>query len=263
MKKLYLLICIAAILFFTSCGSSKKVAYFQGIDKTNIPQYQYLDEAQLKIIPNDNLHITVSTLDPTYSAPFNILARVGATNVNIETLAIQGYLVDEDGYINFPVIGQTRLGGMTKNEAIEYLQLKISDYIKDPIVNIRFLNFRVTVLGEVVRPGTYSYMEEKLNILEAVGKAGDLTIYGKRDNILICRVVNGENKFYRMNLNSPDIFNDPNFYLHQNDVIYVQPNKSRASSSSVSPFISLGISIVSLLATLTTLTINIINNSNK
>ena len=260
MKNYCLLLCITSLLLITSCGSLKKVTYFQEIDKANLPEYEYLVESQLRILPNDNLHITVSTMDPMYSAPYN-MAHISSSNINIEALSISGYLVDQDGFINFPVLGPVRVGGMTKNEAIEYLQSRISDYINNPVVNIRFLNFRVTILGEVIRPGIYSSLEEKLSIVEALGKAGDMTIYGKRDNVLICRAVNGENKFYRMNLNSPEIFTDPNFYLKQNDIIYVQPNKSRASASSVNPFAALSISIISLLATLTTLTINIINNS--
>ena len=260
MKKCCLFLCIISLLLITSCGSLKKVTYFQEIEKANLPEYEYLMESQLRILPNDNLHITVSTPDPIFSVPYN-MTHSSNYNINIETLSISGYLVDKDGFINFPVLGPVRVGGMTKNEAIEYLQSKISDYINNPVVNIRFLNFRVTILGEVVRPGIYSSLEEKLSIVEALGRAGDMTIYGKRDNVMILRVINGENKYYRMNLNSPEIFTDPNFFLKQNDVIYVQPNKSRASASSVNPLVSLSISVVSLLATLATLTINIVNNS--
>lgn len=260
MKKFHILLCAAIImLFISSCGSLKKVTYFQEIDKADIPEYAYITESQLKIMPNDNLYITVSTLDPEFAAPFNIIRNNMSTNINLETLAIQGYLVDSDGFINFPVLGALRVGGMTKTEATEYLQNRLSDHLVDPVVNLRFLNFRVTIMGEVARPGVYTFSEEKLNILEALGKAGDLTIYGKRNNVLLCRVVNGENKFYRINLNSTDIFSDPNLYLKQNDILYIQPNKTRASSSDVNPFFSLSISIVSLLATLATLIINVIN----
>ena len=263
MKKYCLLFCTATLLLFTSCGSLKKVTYFQDVDQANLPEYEYLAESQLKILPNDNLYITVSSLQPTGAIAFNSVSIGANYNINLETLAISGYLVDLDGFINFPVLGPIRLGGMTKNEAIEYLQVRISDYIKDPVVNIRFLNFRVTIMGEVIRPGVYSSTEEKLSILEAIGRAGDMTIYGKRENVLIIRAVNGENKSYRMDLTSPDIFMDPNFFLKQNDIVYVQPNKTRAASSAVNPFLSLGISIVSLLATLASITITIVNNNNK
>jgi polysaccharide export outer membrane protein len=166
----------------------------------------------------------------------------------MQTLAIKGYLVDNEGNINFPSLGKVHLGGLTKNAAIDSLQKWITaGGVVDPTVNIRFLNYRITVLGEVNRPGTYTVDNEKVTILEALGLAGDLTIYGKRNNVLIYREAEGQTRFQRLDLTSPRLFESNYFYLQQNDLVYVQPNKARASNSIYNQNISIGMSLLSIL----------------
>ncbi len=233
-----------------SCTSTKKIAYFQGVDdKTIADQARYY---QVRIMPNDNLHITVSSINPEAVKIFNSLNTEISTNINSESLNIMGYIVDNDGNINFPVLGTIHLGGLTKAEAIDLLKDKISEYVIDPTVNIRFINYKVTVLGEVARPGTYTIKDERITLPEALGLAGDMTIYGKRDNVLVYREVDGKQTFQRIDMTSPDVFTSEYFYLHQNDVVYVQPNRAKSGSSAYNQNLSLGVSMVSLLVTLIT-----------
>ena len=233
-----------------SCTSTKKIAYFQGVDdKTIADQARYY---QVRIMPNDNLHITVSSINPEAVKIFNSLNTEISTNINSESLNIMGYIVDNDGNINFPVLGTIHLGGLTKAEAIDLLKDKISEYVIDPTVNIRFINYKVIVLGEVARPGTYTIKDERITLPEALGLAGDMTIYGKRDNVLVYREVDGKQTFQRIDMTSPDVFTSEYFYLHQNDVVYVQPNRAKSGSSAYNQNLSLGVSMVSLLVTLIT-----------
>jgi polysaccharide export outer membrane protein len=158
-----------------------------------------------------------------------------------------GYLVDDEGNINFPGLGKVHLAGLTKNAAIDTLQKQITKYVVNTTVNIRFLNYRITVLGEVNRPGTYTVENERITILEALGLAGDLTIYGKRNNVLVYRKVEGEARFHRVDLTSSKLFESDYFYLQQNDMIYVQPNKARMGSSVYNQNLSVGMSLLSIL----------------
>jgi polysaccharide export outer membrane protein len=240
----------------TSCGSSKDILYFQNTENIEKAPYQDLSNFEIRIAPNDNLLITVSTSNPIASEPYNIinLSRGSVSSTNLE---LQGYLVDENGNINFPEIGLVHVGGLTKLEVITSLQTILSKDIDNPVVNVRFMNYKVSVLGEVNRPGTYQINDERISIPEALAKAGDMTIYGQRHNVLVCRVENGAKKFYHIDITSPDIFFSEVYYLQQNDILYVLPNKYRAMSSSYNPMTSTYISIVSLLVGISTLIINI------
>lgn len=250
MKIRTLLLIALSAFTVASCTSTKKIAYFQGVDdKTIADQARYY---QVRIMPNDNLHITVSSINPEAVKIFNSLNTEISTNINSESLNIMGYIVDNDGNINFPVLGTIHLGGLTKAEAIDLLKDKISEYVIDPTVNIRFINYKVTVLGEVARPGTYTIKDERITLPEALGLAGDMTIYGKRDNVLVYREVDGKQTFQRIDMTSPDVFTSEYFYLHQNDVVYVQPNRAKSGSSAYNQNLSLGVSMVSLLVTLIT-----------
>jgi polysaccharide export outer membrane protein len=178
---------------------------------------------------------------------FNSL-KDNTVNVNMQTLSIMGYLVDDEGNINFPSLGKIHLAGLTKNAAVDTLQARISKFVlSTTTVNIRFLNYRITVLGEVNRPGTYTVENERVTILEALGLAGDLTIYGKRNNVLVYRETGGEPRFHRIDLTSSKLFESDYFYLQQNDMIYVQPNKARTGSSVYNQNLSLGMSLLSIL----------------
>lgn len=240
---------IFTIFILTSCGSIKDVAYFQDPDQIPSVAYQHdMAKYEIRIMPNDNLLITVSALNPQAAEPFN---AVNLTNRSVSTSGLewQGYLVDEKGEINFPVVGKLRVGGLIKSEAISLIQKRISQYIDDPVVNIRFMNYKVSVLGEVNRPGSYTITDEKISISQALALAGDLTIYGKRNDIMVCRVENGEKQFYYVDITSPAIFFSPCYYLQQNDIVYVTPNKSRASSSTYNSNLPLIVSLVSVVIT--------------
>jgi len=238
------LLSIITLLLFFSCGSRKNVIYFQNIVEKST---DFTDNSfsLSRIGINDNLHIYVSAKSPTAAARFN---SVDLTRGSIQTttLELTGYLVDEYGEINFPTIGKIRLAGLTKTEASEMLQNLLAQYIEEPIVNIRFLNYKVTVLGEVNRPGTFSVNDEKISIPEALSLAGDLTIYGDRKKVLIMRAETADRQFFSIDLTKPDVVFSPQYFLKQNDVIYVSPNSAKAGSASINPLISLSISIISI-----------------
>jgi len=232
-----LLIAIFITAFLGSCASSKKVAYFQDIDnQTNLAVYH---DYEPKIKKDDLLNIVVSGPVKDVVSPYN------SDNMS--------YLVDINGYINFPVLGKIQAEGLTIRELSEKLTVEISKDVKNPIINVSFTNYKVTVLGEVRIPGTYTMKSEKTTILQALGMAGDLTLGAKRSDILLIREVEGKYEHIKIDLRKSDVFSSPYYYLCQNDVIYVTPTSSRTfSGSSQSSFLpivtsSLGL-IVSLVA---------------
>jgi polysaccharide export outer membrane protein len=168
----------------------------------------------------------VSSLSIESNAIFN-----ANTSTGVEELT--GYLVDERGFINFPILGEIQLAGLTKAEATETLAAKLNEHVKRPIVSIRFLNFKVTVLGEVNRPSSFNIHSDNVNIFEALGLAGDMTVYGKRENVLLIREKENIRTTARLNLNDKEILNSPYFYLQQNDIIYVEPDEAKASQTNV------------------------------
>ncbi|MBF9252533.1 polysaccharide biosynthesis/export family protein [Pontibacter sp. 172403-2] len=217
------------MLLFVSCTSPKNLAYFSDLPENSTYSEKITNETEPKIQPDDLLSITVTSLNPEANALFNkgVLLSGNNSASGSNRISDEGYLVNSDGEIEFPVLGKVKLGGLTKEEARTKLVKELNKYLKDPAVNIRFLNFRVTVIGEVNDPATFTIPSEKINILEALGLAGDMTLYGKRENVLLIREENGIRKMTRINLNSKDAFNSPYFYLQQNDVVYVEPNKVR------------------------------------
>lgn len=248
---------IFSIFLLVSCGSSKDINYFQGVDQFNRDVVNYSFNYEVVIESNDNLLIRVSSLNAEAAKVFNVVDLTGG--MNSSTLSYQGYLVDSEGYINFPVVGSLKIAGLTKQQAIELIKEKVAQFIVDPVINIRFLNYKVTVLGEVNKPGTYTIEDEKITILEALGLAGEMSIYGKRTNILVCRENHGKKEFGRLDMSSADVFNSPYFYLQQNDVVYVEPNKSKASTSTYNQNLPLILSAISTLATVSALIISITN----
>ncbi|MDH8702535.1 polysaccharide export outer membrane protein [Dysgonomonadaceae bacterium PH5-43] len=254
LKTVFGVVVLLSVIMFTSCRSSKDIEYFQNTKDISDDMYRYdMSNYEIKIMPNDNLLITVLTDKPAVAEQFNVvdLSR-GASN----SLEWQGYLVDQNGDINFPVIGKVHLGGLTKIQAVSLLQKKIGEFIDEPLVNIRFMNYKVTVLGEVNRPGVFTINSEKLSLPEALALAGDMTIYGQRENVEICRVENGEKKFYYVDMTSPEVFFSEAYYLQQNDIVYIRPNKSKSMSSSYNPMVGTLISVATLLITITTLILN-------
>jgi len=227
-------------LLTTSCTSKKDIVYFQDIENF-APNAVDRTRSQVRIVPNNNLMIRVSALNPTAAEPFNVVgSRIG----DISSTQWNGYLVTDKGEINFPVIGKVTLGGLTKTEAESLLENKISQYISNPVVNIRIMNYQVSILGEVGKPGTYIINDERVSLPQLIAMAGDLTILGERRNIQIFRMQNGEKKFYTVDLTSPEIFFSPNYYLQQNDLVYVRPNTARVRSAGSNQNLSLIITSV-------------------
>jgi polysaccharide export outer membrane protein len=243
---------LALILF--SCASRKDVVYYQDID--NAPLQEKTNSYEIKVQPDDLLMIIVSASDPEIAAPFN-LSTFTAVNPNkqdvIGSQTTQLYLVDANGFIDFPVLGRLKVSGMPTSQVLKLLKDKISEYIKSPIINLRIMNFKISVQGEVTLPGTYTISSERVTLIEALSMAKDLTIYGKRDNILIIREIDGVKTYNRVDITKAGFMNSPFYYLAQNDVVYVEPNKNKVNGSAVGPNTGVIISITSLLITLITL----------
>lgn len=242
------------LLMFSACVPKKKIIYMQNIDEIAINNYRPDYEPTLQ--PDDMLFIQVSSLDPEASIPFNIQFPPGtpigggAGDLMIQR---QTYLVDQQGILDFPILGQLQVGGMKKSEFETFLKAKLSAYIKDPVLNIRYTNFSFTVLGEVARPGVITARSERVTLYEALGMAGDLTIFGKRDNVLIIRENEGVRSYHRVDLTKADVINSPFYYLDQNDVVYVEPRKSKIDGTAVGSNVTVGISILSFIITTTLL----------
>ncbi|WP_324758004.1 polysaccharide biosynthesis/export family protein [Sphingobacterium thalpophilum] len=204
-----------------------------------------------KIQPNDVLTVVVTAADPKVTAPFNPLSTMSSSNLTQQTdLALRPtYTVNENGGIILPMLGEVRIAGMTRVQAIEKLRKDLSQYIKDPGVNISFNNFRISVLGEVARPGSFIMPTERVTILDALGMAGDLTIRGVRENVMVIREVNGQKTTHRLDLTQQSTLNSPYYYLAQNDVIYVEPNKAQINNSKLGSNTNVIISIAGLLIT--------------
>lgn len=234
-------------LFLTSCVPRERIVYFQG-DLESIEELA--EQYSATIQPDDLLAITVFGRNQDATRIFNQESNLG---MGIGAGNQKTYLVDEEGNIEFPVFGKIKLGGLTRNEAIQYMKGMLSKEIIDPGVSITITNYRITVLGEVGSPGTYPLQNEKVTILEAIGMAGDLTINGLRDNVLVVREENGKRNFYRVNLLTEEVFNSPVYYLAQNDVVYVEPNQNKintARNASIFRDISFAMSIASFLLTI-------------
>lgn len=238
----FILICLA-LISLTGCATREQIVYFQG-DMDSIEQQA--EKYSPTIQPDDLLVITVSARDFEATKPFN---QVNYYYQSPNEARLQTYLVDEEGYIDYPVIGKIQLGGLTRSQATNKLKKLLEEYIIDPGATINISNFKVTVLGEVTRPGSYTIPNERITILEALGLAGDLTINGVRNNVMVIREVNGEKTFHRVDLTSGNVVNNPVYFLMQNDVVYVEPNKAQIQSSAFGRNTSIIISVAGLLIT--------------
>ncbi|WP_282056666.1 polysaccharide biosynthesis/export family protein [Maribacter luteus] len=240
------IVLLLAVTIITSCASRKEVVYFQdtGDFETLVNNNDFVSKFKV----DDLVSIHISSLNPEASAPFNLFRGAGEGGMQAEQV---DYLVDQAGEIDFPVIGKLKISGLSPDELRTLLRERLSDYLKDPIINIRLQNFTVTVLGEVNRPGTYPVNGEQISILEALGLAGDLTIRGVRENVLVIRDFNGTKVYNRIDLTTKNMVKSPVFYLTQNDVVYVEPNRSGITASSLDNRANIAISIVSLLITST------------
>jgi polysaccharide biosynthesis/export protein len=230
--KIKLLLCIC-VLLHTACIDSKKATYFNNMKDSDFQRD--LETLEPVIQKNDLLSISVSSLNKDASIIFNTTNLSVTQNANAtSTLSpAAGYLVDQEGNIQFPLLGNIQAAGISKKELSDKItrQLVKESLLYDPIVNIRYLNFKVSVLGEVNRPSIFTIPNEKITLLEALGLAGDLTIYAKRDNILLIREENGIQQVRRLDLTTSDFFKSPYYFLKSNDIVYVEPNKAKIASS--------------------------------
>lgn len=245
------------IVFLFSCASRKDVVYYQNIDGLSAPEKAASYE--IKLQPDDLLMILVSAEDPEIAMPFNLksvsVQNPGKLDANTGQQTMQLYLVDAKGYIEFPVLGKLKVSGLSRSEALQMLQQKVGVYIKNPIINLRVMNFKVSVQGEVNAPGSYNVASERVTLIEALTMAKDLTIYGKRNNILIIREIDGVKSYNRVDITKADFINSPFYYLAQNDVVYIEPNKNKINGAAIGSNTGVIISISSLLITLITLII--------
>lgn len=237
-RKIFALGFLAMALTLTSCLSTQDLAYLQDADADEFLKHAKAHSPLIK--PNDLLSIAVSSSKPELAAPYNLLSlyndiRTTGPQSNAGTYyrqTVESYLVDSDGTIDFPVLGKMKVGGMTREQLSADLKAKLEGAMPDPVVTINFLNFKVTVLGEVFRPGTFTVQGDRITVFDAIGLAGDLTPFGVRDNVFLIREYDGQSKVVRLSLKSKTLIESPYYYLEQNDVLYVHANKAKANSAS-------------------------------
>ncbi|MBO9204243.1 MULTISPECIES: polysaccharide biosynthesis/export family protein [Niastella] len=215
---------------FSACASTKNVVYLKDAKDSEIGINDNLEPV---IQRNDLLSMTVTSPNATATQLFNTTVTVSTNVVGYTSTQASGYLVDQDGYIDIPMLGRMKAAGLTKKELKEKITSSLVDnkLLMDPVVSVRYLNFKVTVLGEVARPMVINVPDEKINILEALGFAGDMTIYAKRDNVVLVREEGGKRITKRLNLNSDEVLRSPYYYLKTNDIIYVEPTKAKVNYS--------------------------------
>lgn len=246
---------IGIIFLFASC-SVRNLAYLSDAEEQQEYHENVVTTSEPKIQSDDLFSISVISLSPESNKLFNqgempvVNTVSGYHTANTSpTVYKEGYLVDKEGYIDFPVLGRVKLGGLTKTEAKALLTSQLENYIKEPVLSIRYLNYKITVVGEVHKPSTFTIPSEKINILEALGMAGDMTAFGKRENVLLIREVEGVRTVARLDLNKKEVLSSPYFYLQPNDIIYVEPDKMKAVQASTN---TRNISILSAALSLTT-----------
>lgn len=239
------------LLLFASCSQKRNLVYFSDLGDTTAYQSAIVQNNQPKIQAGDILTISVSTLNSESNLLFNsgVLQSLDRNGTNSSSPSNQGYLVDPKGQINFPVIGKVDLAGKTKEQATDYMVAKLQSYVKNPIVNVRFVNFRVTVVGEVNKPSTFVIPNDRINVVEALGLAGDMTLYGKRENVLLIREEEGRRTMVRLDLNKKETINSEYFYLKQNDIVYVEPDKMKEKQA------TMNIRTISIIASFTSVAI--------
>lgn len=253
---------LGVLLLLTGCTSYQKIPYLQDFETVNATE-EITAMYDAHIRPKDLLTITVNTTDPEAAAPFNLTVQ-SAANSNLtqwvtQQAALQQYLVDNQGNIDFPVLGELHLGGLSMNEAESMIREKLQPFLKEtPIVTVRMVNYKISVLGEVAKPGTFIINNEKVNVLEALAMAGDMTIWGLRDNVKLVREEeDGKRNIVVLDLNRADIVKSPYYHLQQNDILYVSPNKTKAKNSDTGQSTSLWVSATSILVSIASLLVTI------
>jgi len=260
MKKKKSILLLAMVIFigltFSSCVSRKKFMPYQEIENLQ-PESPKSFETVFQ--PDDMLLIVVSAEDQEIAEPYNVYGTVVSSGVGVEQRQQHTYLVDDEGYIEFPVLGRIHVAGKTKAQLADFLKKGISRDIKNPIINIRITNYKVTVHGEVNRPGVHTIGSERITLPEALALSGDMTIYGNRQKILVMREENGIRKSSYVDITNADFMNSDFYYLKQNDIVFVEQNNVRKNSAAVGPNISTMFSAISLLVSIITLGIRINN----
>lgn len=243
------------VALLSSCASSSKIIYLK--DASQLNQQEIETKYDLHIKKDDMLSIIVNCKEPELAAPFNMQLSPAAFTGNNQvsnsygTGSPQGFLVDSNGEIDYPIFGKMKVEGLTRMELAEKIQnlLEENGYIQNPVVNIKMINFKVSVLGEVTKPGVLKVDSERITLFEAISQAGDLTVYGRRHNVKVIREENGNRKVTEIDLGDPTLMYSPFYYLQQNDLVYVEPNKAKASQASYSAFWGTIISVLSLATT--------------
>lgn len=262
MKFCKMLIVAASVLVLGSCAAPKQITYFQDL-RPGESELALISPVEVKIQPKDKLSILVNSQDARLTNLFNlpvVSQQIGVENSSGTNRGLSGYTVDSNGDIDFPVLGKIHIQGMTREGVAARIkqELQSHDLVKDPVVTVEFMNLTVSVMGEVNNPGRYNIDKDHLTILDALSQAGDLTIYGKREKVLVLRNEEGKQRVYGVNLCSGDhIYSSPAYYLQQNDVVYVEPNDTRARQSTVNGnnvrSTSFWISLASLLTSIAVL----------
>jgi polysaccharide export outer membrane protein len=250
------------LLLCAACGSLENVVYLQDVDP--LKEQTIAQNYEMIIRRDDLLGIMVNSKDPDLALPFNMPVITYQLGTNLGSAGQQrllGYLVDAEGYIDFPILGKIKAEGLTRMQLTNLIKERLinEDLIKDAVVTVQFQNFKISVMGEVNRPGSFTISSDRITLLEALSMAGDLTIYGKRNRVAVIRERDGERTILFHDLRSADIFLSPCYYLQQNDIVYVEPNKTRAGQSEINQNNSVGVwlSAVSVLASLVSLLVTI------
>lgn len=261
MRKYIILFAALTAIIFTSCNAPKQVAYFQYDTSSQTESVKH----EIKIKPKDILSITVAASNNEATKNYNLLvpqpSGIQATSIYTQP-TVQPYLVEDDGTIDFPSLGKIKVAGLSRAELEKLIMDKIKDNFSQemPIITINITNFNISVLGEVVRPGKFAVTNERVTILDAISQAGDLTLYGKRDNIKVLRESSEGNKeFISLNLNDKNLIYSPAYYLEQNDIVYVEPNDVRKRTAGIGTAETLSISVVSAFISIASLIVNILN----
>lgn len=268
MKKIVFFIGAVLTLFsiavFSSCKSARDVLYIQDIEKNSSAQLKLFEP---EIQPGDMLSITVNAQNNELAAPFNlsVISGIGTDRRHLGTQYLQGYLVSAKGTINFPILGELSVAGNTTSQLSEKIKEEIirGNFIKDPVVVTTYQNFKISVLGEVNKPGSFNIANERVTLFDALGLAGDMTIYGRRDNVVVIREHNGQRQIFVQDLRSKDIFNSPCYYLAQNDVVIINPNKTKIQMGAINQNNNVGVwvSLVGSVTSISTLIMTVVRNS--
>ena len=262
MKHYRLLVPVTLALLVSSCASQKRAWYLQ--DANPFTPEQIAESGQIRIKPLDRLTVVVNSKDPELAVPFNSSTSLSsvtgvASYSSATTQSLQIRTVDENGMLDMPVIGKIDCKGKTRSELAQAIADKIVEggYINDPSVNVQFADMKISVIGEVARPGHYDVTRDKISIFDALAMAGDLTIYGQRENVALIREENGMRTVHYFDLKNPDILTSPYFYLQQDDVVYVTPNKYKAQAGEINQNRTFYLSIVSTVVSVATLIVTI------